>query len=82
MSDETIEEIIARKRAAGYDAKFEALLARKWRCPHCQHETTILKVVLPLGEPDRDPLCPACEQEGIEPVDPRPEMTVIAGGAV
>lgn len=79
--EETIGELIAKKRAAGYDAEFEARLARIWLCPHCQHRTTILGVLIPVGDPDRDMACPLCEREGISPVDTdAPDLSVVAGG--
>lgn len=82
MSDpddnKTVAELIAQLRAAGYNPELEALLARKWRCPHCRHECTILELIVPLGT-TRDPLCPACEEEGIDLVE-APQLAVIQGG--
>lgn len=79
--NKTLAELIEKKRAAdGYDPEFEATLARIWLCPHCQHRTTILKVLIPVGNPDRDMACPRCGCEGIEPIDNAPEISVIAGG--
>lgn len=66
----TLAELIARKRAAGPDREFEELLARVWRCPHCQHETTIEFVIIDVGQ-TKDFLCPKCEHDGIGPVDGR-----------
>jgi len=80
---ETIGELIARKRAAGYDPEFEALLATPWICPHCQRRATILEVVIPLGT-SRGPLCPRCMCEGIAPVEAGspPQLQLVLGGRV
>jgi hypothetical protein len=79
--EETIGELIAKKRAAdGYDAKLEALLTKIWLCPYCQRRATILEIVIPVGEPDKAPLCPRCLCEGIEPIDGKPDLSVVVGG--
>ena len=78
--DETIGKLIAKKRAAGYDPEFEATLARIWLCPHCQHRTTILGVLVPVGDSDRDMACPNCECEGIKIIDNEADLFVVSGG--
>ena len=82
MTDETLKELIAKKRdAEGYDPEFEALLARQWQCPHCLHRCTILQVLVPIGDPKREMACPKCKCEGIEPLETEaPDLTIIAGG--
>jgi hypothetical protein len=79
-SDVKIAALIAAKRKIGYDAKFEAILARRWRCPHCKQFATIDKVELPIGEPDRLPCCAVCGEEGIAPVDTDAKFGVRDGG--
>lgn len=79
--DTTIAELIARKRAAGYDAEFEALMARQWLCNKCGHQTTISHVLIPVGDPDKDLTCPACLCDDIHPRDDEPpNLTVVTGG--
>ncbi len=78
--EETLGDLIKKKRASGYDPEFEARLARIWLCPHCQHRTTILGVLIPVGDPEHM-ACPRCEREGIGPVDTKgPDLSVVAGG--
>lgn len=83
-SDElTIGELIDRKRSEGYDAEFEAMLARKWRCNICGHETTIrgLEWSVRPGGSLHEMICTSCgSADEIDPVDPTPELSVIAGG--
>lgn len=86
MSDDelTIGELIERKRAKGDDAEFEAMLARKWRCNICGHETTIRGLewsVRPDGSL-HEMICTSCgSADEIDPVDPKaPELSVIEGG--
>lgn len=65
MADETIAELIAKKREAdGYDPEFEARLARQWECPSCKHCCTILEVKIPVGTAG-DFVCPRCSKPGI-----------------
>lgn len=79
----TIGELIERKRAEGYDAKFEALLARKWRCNICGHETTIRKLEFSVradGSLDQM-ICVSCgSADEIDPVRPDPDLAVVEGG--
>jgi hypothetical protein len=80
MSDkeETIGELIEKKRAAGYDPEFEARLAKIWLCPNCQRRATILEL---LFAPNRGMACPRCLSEEIEPIDGgNPDLSVIVGG--
>jgi len=79
-ADPTIEELVRRKRAAGYDPNFEALMAKRWKCPHCGRVATILEVLVPIDNAG-DFACPRCEAEGIEPIEPvAPLLDVVAGG--
>lgn len=81
LTEETIEELIERKRAAGYDPEFEALLARPWVCPHCGTHSAILGVGVPVGDPVRGFSCPKCEREGIAPVESAsPQLKLLDGG--
>ncbi len=75
-----IETLIAAKRKIGYDPKFEAILARRWRCPHCKQFSTVDKIELPIGDPDRLPCCVTCGEEGIAPVDSNAHLEVRDGG--
>lgn len=80
MADETIAELIEKKRAAdGYDPEFEAFLARQWECPSCGHRCTILQVLIPVGS-SKDFICPSCLQEGIG-IMKAPSLRAVVGGA-
>lgn len=82
MAEETIAELIAKKRAAGYDAEFEARLARRWECPHCRHRCTILQVLIPVGG-DGEMACPECKREGISIIKTDvPDLKSVVGGKV
>lgn len=76
----TISGLIAVKRAAGYDPGLEAILSRRWRCPHCKQFATIEEVEMPIGDPSRLPRCPTCREDGIAPIDGRPRLTARRGG--
>lgn len=80
MPKATIDVLIAAKRKLGYDAKLEAILARRWRCPHCKKFANIDKVELPIGDPDRLPRCVICGEEGIAPVETEACLNVRDGG--
>jgi hypothetical protein len=75
-----IAALIAAKRKIGYDAELEAILARRWRCPHCKQFSTIDKIEIPIGDPDRLPHCVTCGEEGIAPVDTEARLDVRDGG--
>lgn len=75
--DVTPGELIRRKRARGYDAEFEALLARRWLCAACTGTSTVLEHVWINGLP----CCPHCDLPEIDPVEPAsPALTVVPGG--
>lgn len=78
--DAKIEVLIARKRALGYDPALEALLARKWRCPHCKQFAALDTVEVPVGDPDRLWRCTTCGEEGIAPVGTEAKLDVRDGG--
>ena len=78
--DATISALIRHKRGLGYDPALEALLARRWRCPHCKQFSTINEVKLLIGDDARLPVCVNCGEEGIAPVDTKPRLDVRHGG--
>jgi hypothetical protein len=78
--DATIDVLIAAKRRLGYDPQLEAILARRWRCPHCKQFASIDKIELPIGDPDRLPRCVICGEEGIAPVERQAHLDVRDGG--
>ncbi len=73
-------DLIKLKRGLGYDAALEALLARRWRCPHCKQYSSIDKIEMPIGDPTRLPRCATCGEEGIAPVNPEARLDVRDGG--
>ena len=75
----TIADLIERKRQLGYDAKLEALLARRWRCPHCKQFSSVDKVTISQG--DRGLFrCTTCGEEGVHPVEAKAVLRVEDGG--
>jgi hypothetical protein len=76
----TIGTLIAAKRRLGYDHKLEALLAHRWRCPHCKQFAGIDKIELPIGNPDHLPRCVICGEEGIAPVETEAHLDTLDGG--
>jgi hypothetical protein len=74
--DATIEALIKYKRRLGYDPAFEALLARRWRCPHCKQFSTIDSIQLPIGDATRLPRCVTCGEEGVAPIDNEARLDV------
>lgn len=77
---DTIDNLIKRHRQLGYDAKFEAILARRWRCPHCKQFATISEIEIPIGDQSRLPRCVTCGEEGIAPIDGKPSLKTRDGG--
>lgn len=77
---DTIDTLIKRRRQLGYDAKFEAILARQWRCPHCKQFATISEIEIPIGDQSRLPRCITCGEEGIAPIDGKPSLKTRDGG--
>jgi hypothetical protein len=78
--DAKIATLIAAKRRLGYDPKLEAALARRWQCPHCKQFSSVDKIELPIGAPDRLPRCVLCGEEGIAPVETSARLDVLDGG--
>ncbi len=62
-----ISDAINAKRAAGYDAEFEALMRQPWYCPHCKASKTILNVMIPMpgSGPEATEACSDCGKEGV-----------------
>lgn len=77
--DAKIGALIAAKRKLGYDAELEAILARRWRCPHCKQFSTVDKVEIQIngGELFR---CKVCHEEGIAPVATDARLEARDGG--
>jgi hypothetical protein len=63
----TIADAINAKRAAGYDAAFEALMRQPWYCPNCKAGKTILNVLIPLHQQPEIAVygCSDCGESGI-----------------
>lgn len=78
--DATFDALIKRKREMGYDPLLEALLARRWRCPHCKRLATIETIEIPIHAPGSLARCMICEAQGIAPVDAEPCLDVRDGG--
>jgi hypothetical protein len=76
----SIGTLIKRKRALGYDSALEALLARRWHCPHCKQSTTVEEVGIPVGGDARMAKCLMCGEEGIAPVQAAARLEVREGG--
>jgi hypothetical protein len=66
-NEPNIADLINVKRASSYDGRFEALLRQQWYCPHCKSSKTILNVMIPHLQPDREPACSDCGKEGVQP---------------
>jgi predicted Zn-ribbon and HTH transcriptional regulator len=79
-TDTTIEVLLAAQRKLGYNARLEALLARRWRCPQCKQFATIEKIGAPIGNPGGLPRCAVCQEEGIAPVETTPDLEAHDGG--
>jgi hypothetical protein len=75
-----ISKLIERKRKLGYDAKLEALLARRWRCPHCKQFACLSKVEVPIGAPGSLLRCVTCGEHGMYPVEAKARLDVHDGG--
>lgn len=76
----TIAALIERSRQLGYNAKLEALLARRWRCPHCKQFTSIDRIEVPIGEPERLLRCTTCNEEGVYPAEVKARLEARDGG--
>lgn len=73
-----IGALIEAKRKLGYDAKLEAILAHRWRCPHCKQFSTIDRVEVQIGGDLFR--CVICKEEGIAPVETEARLDVRDGG--
>lgn len=76
-----ISELIEQKRKLVYDPKLEALLARRWRCPHCKQFADINSISIVLNEPDHLLGCRTCGEPGVYPLEPKARLKVHDGGA-
>jgi hypothetical protein len=75
-----ISQLIKQKRKLVYDPKLEALLARRWRCPHCKQFTSISSIRITFGAPARLLGCLTCGEPGVYPVEPKARLKAHDGG--
>lgn len=77
-AESTIAAAIARKRALGYDPKLEAVLARRWRCPHCKQFSNITTIEISVAVGELFRCC--CGELGIYPIEAAAKLKVQDGG--
>lgn len=73
-----LDVLVARSRAAGYNATLEAILARRWQCPHCLQYCTIEGTKISAEETLL--LCTTCGELGVYPVDTAPHLETLDAG--
>lgn len=75
-----ISELIKQKRKLVYDPSLEALLARRWRCPHCKQFANLNSVRIIIGEPDHLLGCLTCGELGVYPIEAKARLKTLDGG--